>query len=524
MESSDSLDQGRARALAGTFDALVRGVRSKNAHLDTLVARALSALSEAGRTWLHFEALCLRVGGFRSPDTRWTLPIFLSGVRALRSTPDCRADDVLQLAERLVATAPSAEGAEALQDWVYSDGASGFEVVLAPSFVESFEAADAVSLASTSAILALRARALGDDSESTMSVTELDRAGHLPTLAVSVDLYERRVESRELELDGRRMRNVALEAESFLEWTKLELSLAVQPDSRVAYPTRRLARLLRTRVGLGVDDSFVFAWQKALAREVSTELENPSESAFAKRIHTEDFLRAVGTGASSLEGNLLETVRSLPPGARVDVALAHLVRDPPPKMETFGWLVDDTAAAHELAGRSLDERTLSLLLELLPASATQMCEVLLRASPPEHALAALERSDRASLAHVAVEIARNSTSLVVDRVLVWLSTRGRDEELIRLLGGALRAAPSAVALHRAMMRLRSQRAPSLLSLARERKASVPVRRAAMEAAYQDETMRAELLKFRFAEWLDPGEVAHDLRLLRARAKRPDGAR
>ena len=515
-----------ARAALGALDALVRASRSSGGVASELAERFLGALREAALDEpIVVEPLGLRLGaqsiGGDEAALRWTLPVFLAGVRSLLPRPECTADDVVLLAERLGAATPTTESALSLQDWVFSDGATGIDVDVAPSFVEAFEAGESGSLASTSAILAIRAQAVADESGAVLTVAELDRAAPMATLAVEIDLYERQITDRDLEPSGRDMIAVARNADMPRGWLDTELRLACHEAElvRAHLPSRRLARLLRARLDVGADEAFFQSWRAATTEPVAGG--RPSESELVrKRLHDRAFFTRLGEqlGAAPLP-QTLDHVLSLGPSYAALALVAHASAEAPAAEAALAWLSSTPVVAVLFAalagGRALAQVFPSFEANEREAVALQIAD----AAQPASLLEAIETTKSIAWLARATNLPSRLEGDDLKRFVALSAALSAPAPMLSALSQPAAKTLSSESLELAMRALiAAGRGDDVVALARQRGAPENVRIGALAAAFRVRALRGSVLRFRFAEWIDPGELAFELRKLRARDK------
>lgn len=516
-----------ARSALGAFDALVRASRTSPMVLAELGERFLGALREAAIDGpIVVEPLGLRMGaqsiGGEDAPLRWTLPVFLAGVRSFAPRVECTVDDVVLLAERLGVAAPTSESALSLQDWIFSDGATGIDVDVAPSFVEAFEAGESGGLASTSAILAIRAQAVADDSGAVLTVEELDRAAPMATLAVEVDLYERQISGRELEPSGRDMIAVARNADTTRAWLDTELRLAQHgvDGVRAHLPARRLARLLRSRLDVGADSSFFGAWRAA------TDLDSAGKSSsevghVCRRLHDRAFFTRLGEQLGSAPvAQTLDHVATLGAEHASTVLAAHMTAEAPPAEAALAWLTKAPEVATLLVASIASGRALArVLLSFDGHEHEAAARELTNAASPRVLLEAIEELRSSRWLALASRLSSHLEGEDLARFLAVAAELRASDALLRALSQPAARTLGAPALDPAMRALiDAGRGTEVVTLARKRGASEPVRISALVASYRVPALRADALRFRFAELVDPGELAFELRRLRAREK------
>lgn len=237
--------------IVGTgLDSLVRTVRLGDAS-GTGLARQLhghwssleSPVAELLPTSLMVEG---QVALQASPDGgHWLLPAFMAGLRKVRLRPDATSDDLLRFAHELAMLKPEVPIIVAFRDWLWCDGAEGFEVAVNQSFVEL---ADSLSLEGTEHdVLATRsATAISDWNRiSQIAAKELDAAAVREEFGVPIELFQRRTATAEFRLADVEVESLRRVSEDASLWSEAELRVVLrQPSLRGALPPSRLAQRL----------------------------------------------------------------------------------------------------------------------------------------------------------------------------------------------------------------------------------------------------------------------------------------
>ena len=235
------------RALGGALDGLVRAVRADLGLANGLASRAALLWREDGLAPMLFEANLLRVGADEalsasSEQGRWILPAFMAGLREVRPHAGVVPDDLRRLAERFATLEPRAASLAEFQEWLWADGAEGFDVKLEPSFVEMLDARGHTSDSLRSGLAAVRAEALFSVDGVAVAVVDLDVAALRPEMQISLDAYAGAVMARELEVSGTTLRALGAACDDPSGWAVAEVAALLElPAVRAAVPPQRLA-------------------------------------------------------------------------------------------------------------------------------------------------------------------------------------------------------------------------------------------------------------------------------------------
>lgn len=248
------------RRLAASLDVLVRTVRGGGSSVPGIAARCAGLWRNRAGLALVFRPTGILVSEqevFHVGPTegRWVLPTFMSGLRSLAATYGITVDDVLRMAEQLSGLEPTAEAITEFQDWLWQDGAEGFEVELQPSFVEAIETVGQTP-ANQGAGGAIRSMALQSIDRNRMMIasSDLDAAALRQEFEVSLELYARKIKRRELEFDEADCDLLVEACDRPSSWLRAEVATTLgQPALRAALPAARLARRIVAAASLSVD-------------------------------------------------------------------------------------------------------------------------------------------------------------------------------------------------------------------------------------------------------------------------------
>lgn len=525
-----------ARTLATSMGGLVRSARNATeVTLGPLSQRLRAHWMEKPEVWMDLSAAGVVVLDEVFLEGRtWVMAAFIAGVRRLRPTDHLGELDCLRLAGVLASLRPTAGSIEAFRDWLWADGAEGFEVELRGGFAEGLD----TILASRK--LEQRARIQfedpggpPDDDSVRITITELDEDAIEGEYTRALRTYAKTLaESRaeqipDLGADAARRR-----FEDEKNWAAAEFEAAMNlPGLREAMPPQRLARRLVTRLSHATD--------RRLLRYVAKLMLTDDE--FAERVTLH--LQALGLGRALANGTRIEdpdtretlirflqvakpeTASALAAGLLrragddesaalhvTDIILRHgaalfFDRLDPSRLDVAsGALLLDTMLADEVTPGLLRQALLAL-----PASATTGW---LRGCPDdlfwslEGVIRQLLKGDERRAIELLVEVLEERHGKQAAKVLAEVIEGGAgDHWSRRALRRALRMIVRAGLGRRYPLRwIGDQNAP------------LNVRVAAIKVVSEDPELLGILVKRRFTEFMDPTEVKEALKDARRLAK------
>ncbi|MFZ5479461.1 MAG: hypothetical protein ACOZNI_22035, partial [Myxococcota bacterium] len=329
------------RQLGHAVDALIRTARARAPGVGELATRALDLWRTSPRSRLEGSATSLSVDGVVALSAseeggEWLLPAFMAGLRTVALRPQAAPADLLALAVALGSLTPDADAIARFHDWLWADGAEGFEVEVTNSFTETGEA------------LALASRSRGEDRRSdalapialglvAMATAELDRASTSKEFSVPVEEWMASQRARRFEVSPAEFLALGAACDDAGTWTLREiLTILRHPELRGRIPADRFARQAHARLAAGMDLAVLRglaslpAEGEPWARDVLSVLE------------TLPFATAIASGLSPTE-ETAEVVadllgRTAVPGLTAELARALLARATRAPMEA-GWVV-----------------------------------------------------------------------------------------------------------------------------------------------------------------------------------------
>ena len=529
-----------ARILALSLDALVRSSRSSTeVTLGPLAERLCSHWLERQDTWMEVTAAGVSVGDEHFLEERqWVLAAFMAGVRRFRPSPHMDDMDGLRLAVEFAALRPTAASVEAFRDWVWADGAEGFEVEIRAGFAEVLDTVLAEHK------LEQRTRIMRDspgfsfaEDAARIASKELDAAAIREEFEVPLTSYSQTLQRSHA--DQISDANLELARQRFEDpsgWAAAEFEAAmIVPALRGAIPPRRLARQLLTRVSR--------ATNIRLLRYVANLM--ASEDEFASRVTLH--LEALGLGRALARGTEIDhretrdtlirfmqlatkdTASSIATGllrrASVDGSEAVYVADIIHRHDAAKFLdLVDTSNLDDVASKVLLD---TLVADDVPPGLLRRA---LLAIPASCAAAWLDQqSDELfwSLEGAVRKLLQSDSRRVVDRMVEVLGSR-HEKRTAKILAEVLDSSGSERWSRRAIGTATRLMAGAglgeryLLRWATSQSTALHLRVAAVRTSADDPTLLPRLVKRRLTELVDPPEIKAAIKEARRRAKETSG--
>lgn len=400
---------------------------------------------------LHVDELpVLEIGEDRG---RWILPAFMSGLRTLQPRREVTSEDWFDLALRLGRLEISSESLSSFQNWLWSDGAEGFEVTLDASFVET---ADVIATSVDRDFSAVRTEALFavDGDTAVVASSDLDAAVLLPEMQVPIESFVDAVEGRALEVSGGTLRGLSEASESVGAWASAEIQVVLaSPVLQKGYPAARLARRLASMIAARCDASMLRLLvmlggnAKGYLQDVWTYLADAGIGAtIATGCKVEDPITAAA---------LLDAAARFPDAVATELCRGLLAREGDPAVrvlsdlcERLGGLrfiargVDDRAGetegrqlAHVVIRLGLRGRDVDAILARLPTpAALAFVETTGAASLPGDVVARFADSgEHARVIQIAARVrSRDLAQRLLDRIVRDRGARWAEENVLAL--------------------------------------------------------------------------------------------
>jgi len=238
------------RILATTLDGLVRSCRAETPALVSIAERLLErwnqnpdVVIEVDAEGLRFDDEELLVAG--EDEGRWLLPAFMSGLKSIGLGTGPNEEDLIRLATELGALGPNLSSIRRFRDWLWAEGAEGFDIVLDFGFAEGLDAALMDLDTRRERLMALRAEAAGALSMDSLLVTskDLDAAAARDEFQVSLDAFQQGLKEKKLVMDGEQATRLREVSDDTLFWGDAQVFLALAyPQLRDQIPPERMAR------------------------------------------------------------------------------------------------------------------------------------------------------------------------------------------------------------------------------------------------------------------------------------------
>lgn len=314
---------------------------------------------ERGSTVMRLDTDMLHIDELPSLEIsdergRWILPAFMSGLRTLKPRREVTPEDWLELAVRLGRLEISSESLSSFQDWLWSDGAEGFEVSLDASFVETV---DVIATSVEREFSAVRTEALFalDGETAIVAASDLDAAVMLPEMTIPIESFVDAAEGRSLEVSGATLRGLSEACDSIGAWAGAEIqAVLAYPALQKGYPAARLARRLTTMIATRCDASMlrllVTLGRDATqyVRDVWAHLANTNVGA------------TIATGCKLSDpiatSALLDAAARLPETVSNELCRGLLARDGEPAVRVLCELFDKLGGV-QLIARGIDDTT-----------------------------------------------------------------------------------------------------------------------------------------------------------------------
>ena len=534
----DAVNAALARKnLGASFDGLVRSARVQETSALPIARRVLEqweAIPEAViRIWPERlqvdDEVCFTVAE-QEGQGQWLLPLYMAGLRKLRLLEDVGPGDLLRLADEIAKLEPRFDALEEFRNWMFADGAEGFDLDVQVSFTEVMESAFAASKWEEWGAQSVRSFAAGlsQGARRTAGPEAIAARDRFMTPFLAFQ-QKARQNGFGLPPDGER----ALKAscDSAVGWSFAEVGGVFEHTGLLAaMPPDRLARKLQML--LAVPDVRAVQCLAAAARLAGDygavmfrELQGqPVGEMLARRVPLE----------GSTARPVLECLQRLPDGIRGALAHGLLARaaDDAAAMTFVGGLVGamkpipfcallkadglnyaEGRAIARILGASLDG--LAVLGELMANGMKAPIQVIALAALPPQLLARMR--DRV------VQLFRTAAAGELSDLIVALSA-GRDSASVALLTEVINLTRceqwGGREIHVAFKALVEAEVGStvLVPLVRSRSTDPAVRLAALRAMSNEPVLLALACRWRFSELLDPLPVQKRLRETRARLR------
>jgi len=236
--------------LGTAFDGVVRSSRMPLASQLKVAERFLELWRAQGEPWLTVDSTNQVIDGqvalsYATEEGVWLLPAFMAGLHAFRPKAMVHPEEVRRFAEELGNLHPDLGAITQLRDWLWSEGAEGFELNLQSSFMEADDSDLADAIIDRQRAGAIRADALSAFGPGAVGVAsrELDAAAIRDEFQAPLDFFlDAATEGGLTEEDGE-VAALGAHVEDATRWAAAQIeAVLARPELRGVMPAARLAR------------------------------------------------------------------------------------------------------------------------------------------------------------------------------------------------------------------------------------------------------------------------------------------
>ena len=246
--AGDAVEWGRS--VAAALDSLVRTCRTAPATVTGLAPRALGLWQAAANPVLRLESDRIFMGEREVLVTadlegRWVLLAFMAGLRTLAPGKDATEVELVQLAQILAELQPELASVHALRDWLWCDGAEGFDVTLDLGSADGLDEATLDVRKHQENLANERTIASGRLSSDAVAITSklVDITSSRDEFQRGLDQFAKAVTTGKMALTGHEAERARTEWEDPTFWLDCQLMLAIRvPDLRCNQSIDRLAK------------------------------------------------------------------------------------------------------------------------------------------------------------------------------------------------------------------------------------------------------------------------------------------
>jgi len=251
----------QGRNLAASLDSLVRSIRTNPTAVPNLIERTLGYWKE-----LEYEPLEILPAGMKFDDAevfaadeeegRWLLPAFMAGLRAVRPWRDISEKHIKRLTAELADLSGGVEDIERFRDWLWADGAEGFDVSMDLSFSEGLDTAfdDLERRRNDLATVRVQAAQALDARARNIASGALDAAAMLPEFQIDLGSYETRIDGGAFIIpteEHQRLQGLCVDPNF---WAEAQADVVlVHPSLQEGIPAPHLAEILMREFARAVD-------------------------------------------------------------------------------------------------------------------------------------------------------------------------------------------------------------------------------------------------------------------------------
>ncbi len=519
-----------SRQVVGSFDTLVRSARFAPAQSLMLADRACTHWRLDPALLLEFssDGLSVRDELILVPDDAhrsWMLPVVMAGLRSIRMRPEASPDDFIQLALELSAVQVDEDSIRSFHDWVWADGAEGFDIVLTRGFVETSDSLRFGDEAETSAIGVVRGLAsIATEGGIEVLSKDLDVAVLRPEMEVDVDAFDLGARHGAFDASQAEIEALREHVEDAAAWSMTEMeALLDSPSLREGLPPKVFARRLSARLVPPVRVEFLRMLRTVVSSDddylerASAHLDELdvgqrlgqaltlSEEALAV---TSDLIEVLPPqSAARLTGALFERAGKEEPAARMLTTWIDL--QGMPKVSTATFSAPAAVGLVEVLQRSSREGAARIALHTLSdgsfVKALRKDPTLIITSSLERLRELLESGSEKAIGRAVMQLDQsNAWSLDVLTMTIEVFAQraeGWPASAVRLVARAARR-------HKVDAR-------AWVPLARATNVDDDVRLAILQELGQVPEFRDAVLKFRWSKILDSGAVSVAIREMKA---------
>ncbi len=383
-----------ARIIGSTLDGLVRSCRVESPSVLQIAGRLLERWDQIPDCVLRLEPTALYIADqeiltAQEDDGRWLLPAFMAGVKTIQLADDTRPEDVVRFASELAALNPTLASIGRLRDWLWAEGAEGFEILLDHGFVDGLDASMTEPVRQRALLEALRSQgsiALAMQAERIAS-RDLDAAAARDEFYLPLESFSRMLSDGDLSLPAEESSQLAARCDDSLFWIDAQVHLAfAHPELQAQVPAERLARRALALVRGGATARFLNFLSEIMRRR------EPYARKLQAALDTPEAGEALGTHAVTDERSIeaLAPLLAAPASALTRALANTLLERCTGSRESLQWLarlmstVGFEAFCGKVDASQLTERCAVVMGRLLAASRAPLHPVadLLAHVPP----------------------------------------------------------------------------------------------------------------------------------------------
>ena len=251
--------------LCNSLDAIVRSVRTNPAILQKLVGRTLEHWLGMAKKELQLVPTGLSHDGevvytTTEDEGQWILPAFMAGLRTIRPVDEVVRENLVNLAHELAELAPTDQLINRFRDWLWADGAEGFDISLDVSFAEGIETAFDDLGTRRQNLASMRVDAIRSLCEDAIEISSrsLDLAAARQEFQVPLENFGQRLKDNTLRATQAEIAELRHVTEDGYFWMNAQVALALaSPEIQGVLQPERLVRHLIQSMQDRIDLRFV---------------------------------------------------------------------------------------------------------------------------------------------------------------------------------------------------------------------------------------------------------------------------